>query len=360
MSVDTFTVARVGLSTYRWPLAAPVRGVHEHTGWWVAVEDTDGRIGLGDVACWPGFGAGEAATAAALEAVGQLQGKTIPASLSEQAGAVPQHLSAPEVRHGVALALADLTAQRRGIPLAALLCEALGGAPTDVVPLHRMVSTVAGARSAVEAGMDALKIKVGDDSIEADVARIAAIRAAAPDAALRLDANGAWSPAEAQRALSQIVEAVSGVSWVEQPVAGLGPLIDLARQGPALPIAADECLTGPAELAALLDLPAVAAVVIKPMFLGGPLAALRIARRAAEAGKRVVVTHALESAVGRAGALHVAAAVGEGLDYCGLGPVGQEGPVSLAVGDAPGLELDVSAFTDGHDGEGWRWWGARS
>src|SRR5205823_5082633 len=50
-------------------------------------------------------------------------------------------------------------------------------------------------------------------------------------------------------------------------------------------------------------------VVLKPMLLGGLRHALRIARRAHQLGRRIVVTTSLESAVGRAGAAHLAAAV---------------------------------------------------
>lgn len=354
-------ITRVGLCPYQWPLEAPVRGVTHRSGWWVAVELTTGRghvhLGVGDVACWPGFGAGEVAVRAELASLGQLHGKIIP----EQAGAVGQWVEAlgwsPEARHGVSLALLDACARRRRISLARLLVDEAGGeGPREIIDLHRQISTASQASQAAAEGVPGLKLKVGGAPLALDMARLIAVRSAAPSCRLRLDANGRWSLAEARDALSRL--GPLGVDWVEQPVSGLRELVALAATGPATPIAADECLAEPGALSAALAHEAVAAVVIKPMFVGGPVSALAMARRAAEAGRAVVFTHALESPVGRAGAIQTAAAVGDALDLCGLGPIG-DAPTSIAVDDSPGLGLDLDAFVSAHDqAGGWQWWGA--
>src|SRR5690606_18131984 len=72
------------------------------------------------------------------------------------------------------------------------------------------------AREAWSAGYRVLKLKVGARSLGDDVARVAAVRAACPDAVLRLDANGAWSEAEAMEALAAL--APSRIELLEQPV----------------------------------------------------------------------------------------------------------------------------------------------
>jgi L-alanine-DL-glutamate epimerase-like enolase superfamily enzyme len=74
------------------------------------------------------------------------------------------------------------------------------------------------------------------------------------------------------------------------------------------PVALDESLAG-SGAEAYLRHPSVRQVVLKPMVLGGPLAALSVARRARREGIRAVVTTTLDSAVGRAAALHLAAAI---------------------------------------------------
>ena len=64
---------------------------------------------------------------------------------------------------------------------------------------------------------------------------------------------------------------------------------------------------------------AVDGLVLKPMFIGGLQRSLTLAERAAAAGLSVVVTTALDAAIGRAGALHVAAACPQGALWpCGL------------------------------------------
>ena len=73
-------------------------------------------------------------------------------------------------------------------------------------------------------------------------------------------------------------------------------------------MAADESIRCEAGAVAALEL-GVSTLIVKPQALGGPDVALPIAARAREAGAAVVVTSFLDSAVGVAHALHVAAAV---------------------------------------------------
>ncbi|MFN3200251.1 MAG: enolase C-terminal domain-like protein [Bradymonadia bacterium] len=350
-------ITRIGLCPYRVPLGAPVRGVAERTGWWIAVVLDDGAMGLGDVACWAGFGAGEAEVKGQLESIGRLHGASTPDSVLQLDAWLVAEGWLPEVRHGVSLALLDALGRSRGLSLATLLCGALGGMPEETIWLHRQVSTATEATAAIADGVSALKIKVAQGDLHDDMARISAIRAAAPSASLRLDANGRWPLGEAPRILKMLAD--FDIAWVEQPVAGLKDFLTLAKLDPPITLAADECITDEAALQAVLAYDAVETVVLKPMFLGGPVSTVRMARMATEAGRQVVITHALESAVGRAGAVQAAAAVGEGLNFCGLGAIGSA-PISIAVDDAPGHGLDLGAFTNGHDGAGWRWWGARS
>ena len=72
-----------------------------------------------------------------------------------------------------------------------------------------------------------------------------------------------------------------------------------------MPLAADEMIAVDPEGA----LERAQIIVLKPMLLGGLVTALRFARRAHGRGRKIVVTSSLESAVGRAGAAHLAAAV---------------------------------------------------
>jgi L-alanine-DL-glutamate epimerase-like enolase superfamily enzyme len=141
--------------------------------------------------------------------------------------------------------------------------------------------------------------------------------AAGPEAALRLDANGAWSEAKALRALERF--SAWGIEFVEQPVApgDVGALARV-RRGSPVPVAADESVTGERAVEALLAGQAADLLVLKPPVLGGLRAGRRVAERARGAGVGVTVTSLLDSAIGRAAALHLAAAVPGPIPACGL------------------------------------------
>jgi O-succinylbenzoate synthase len=159
------------------------------------------------------------------------------------------------------------------------------------------------ARMAVESGCGTVKVKVGDAGGEA---RVAAVRAAVgPAVRLRLDANGAWDVATAEAALRRL--AVHGIELVEDPVAGLEELASLRRRSP-VPVAAEMCVRTVADAARLRALDAADAVVLKPQRIGGVAAALAAA---AAAGVPAIASSALETSVGLAAVLALAAALPE-------------------------------------------------
>jgi len=270
---------------YRLRLARPVwtaRGIYEvREGFLVFAHDGE-RIGRGDAAPLPELGT---------ESLRECHRQLLQATFD----VFPD---APAARCAVEQALLDLEAQRAGMPLARLLERE---APLEV-PASALLSAVdvpdlaRETQRAVTEGFRTLKLKVGMDD---DYARAAVVRdAAGSDVKLRLDANGAWDTAAALRRLREL--APLGIEFCEQPTPDLSGL-----EASPVPVAADEMLASDPEGA--LDRAAV--VVLKPMLLGGLLPALRLARRAHGRGRQIVVTSALESVVGRAGAAHLAAAV---------------------------------------------------
>ena len=152
------------------------------------------------------------------------------------------------------------------------------------------------------AGYTCLKLKIGSLDFATELAILAEIRAVADagQLTLRVDANGAFAPAEAAPKLAQL--ATYGLHSIEQPLAaGQGPaLAALCRTSP-LPIALDEELIGvsdPARQAALLDEIRPAYIVLKPTLLGGHAATRRWIALAEARGIGWWITSALESNVG--------------------------------------------------------------
>ena len=204
--------------------------------------------------------------------------------------------------HGaVELALLDLEARRTGLSQAEVLAD--GGAVVRSVELNALVSGADEAAAAVADGYRTVKLKVGASDLEADVAAVAAVRRAIGDTVrLRLDANGAWTEAEAVEALTRLEQ--FDIEYVEEPMPGLEALARIAEQSP-VPVAVDDSLGS-----VYAQIPeAISIVVVKPMALGGPRAAYAAARRYIDQGRKVVVTNYLDSAIGQHAALGVAAAL---------------------------------------------------
>ena len=367
-------IESVRLLPYRLPLRDPwptASGpVTEREGCLVALEDADGRIGLGDAAPLSGFGIETYASCfvALRSAARRLVG--LPSDSYLEGAANLPHLAplaaTPAARHGIDLALHDLAAQGRACSVAALLG---GGAALASVPANAAIPRVAPeraaalAREAVSSGAHTLKVTVGGDSLSEDLARVRAVReAAGSGVAIRLDANQAWTETEAAAAIAGLQ--VYDIEYVEQPVAAhdVAALARL-RRASSVPVAADEAITDLRALQRLLDAGAADVVVLKPMVLGGLHAAREAAAVATERGVRVVVTTLLESAVGRAGALHLAASLGPGTLAHGLatgdalaedvadGPRMEAG--AIPVPPTPGLGVSVdpdrlrnAAFTE--------------
>lgn len=172
-------------------------------------------------------------------------------------------------------------------------------------------------------GCTTAKVKVAERGqvLADDVARVAAVREVmGRGARVRVDANGAWSVDDAVDALRRL--SAHGLEYAEQPCATVEELRDLrialARRGIDVPIAADESIRKAEDPLRVRDLEAADVVVVKVAPLGGVRAALRVVE---ECGLPAVVSSALDSSVGIASGVALAAAL-PSLDHaCGLGTV---------------------------------------
>jgi O-succinylbenzoate synthase len=174
---------------------------------------------------------------------------------------------------------------------------------------HAIVVASNGCRTA--------KVKVADpaQSLADDIARVEAVRdALGPDGRIRVDANGGWDVESAIAAIKQLDHAANGLEYVEQPCATVEELAACRRRASAL-IAADESMRRADDPMRVARLAAADIAVLKVQPLGGIAACLRIAE---EIGLPIVVSSALETSVGIATGLALAAALPELPYACGL------------------------------------------
>jgi o-succinylbenzoate synthase len=208
-------------------------------------------------------------------------------------------------------------------------------------------------------GCRTAKVKVAEPGQpeSADVARVEAVRdAIGADGKVRVDANGGWDVDTAQRVLTALAR--FDLEYAEQPCATLDELAALRRRL-TVPLAADESIRRAEDPLAVRATGAADIVVLKAQPLGGVRAALEVAEAC---GLPVVVSSAVESSVGLAAGVALAAALPELPYACGLAtmsllagdvtdaPLAESGgelPVRAAVVDAAELarwEVDPAAW----------------
>lgn len=164
-------------------------------------------------------------------------------------------------------------------------------------------------------GVKTFKVKVGDNLSE-DIVRLARIRSLGRDIKIRIDVNGLWSVKDALTNLYAFYEEVGPFEYVEQPCATIEELRELkASIHIPLKIAVDEVLRKAKDPFAVDLTGAADILMVKVQPLGGIARAHEIAQHH---NLPVVVSSALESAVGINYGLALAASFEEMEFDCGL------------------------------------------
>jgi O-succinylbenzoate synthase len=203
----------------------------------------------------------------------------------------------------------------------------------DRVPVNVTVPAVGPERAheiTASSGCRTAKVKVaepGQPEAE-DIARVEAVRdALGPDGRVRVDVNGHWDVPTAARMLAELGR--FGLEYAEQPCATLDELAELRRRV-SVPLAADESIRRAEDPLRVRAAGAADIVVLKVQPLGGVRPALRIAE---QCGLPVVVSSAVDSSVGLAAGVALAAALPKLPYACGLGTM------SLLTGDVTAAPL---------------------
>ena len=338
---------------YRAPVAAPVANafgtMNNRPALFVRISASDGAWGWGEVFCnFPQVGAEHRARLIASLFVPLLGGfasdepATVRSMLEARTRRMAIQCGEPgpfaQITGAIDQALWDLAARRAGVPLWRLLNTDGRGSPRVRVYASGISpqSAVKIATAKRREGYRAFKLKVGFDQAR-DLEALAAVRATLErDDAVMLDANQAWTPAEAPARIEAL--AAHRPTWMEEPIAADEPIEAwraLARQS-SVPLAAGENLRGDEAFDAALAGGYLRYVQPDVGKWGGISGCLGVARRAVVSGA-IVCPHWLAGGVGLAASMHLRAA---------LGP---EGFAEVDANPNP-LREDVFSFTPA---EGW-------
>ncbi|TBY81276.1 N-acetyl-D-Glu racemase DgcA [Rhizobium leguminosarum] len=279
----------------------------------------EGARGLGECVPYRRYGETMESVFAQIEAARPLIEAGI--SRSDLLAAMPPGAA----RNAVDCALWDLEAKRTGDSVAGRLGLSAPQPLTTAYTISLGEPEVMAAQAREHAGRALLKVKVGTND---DESRIRAVRAAAPDAEIILDANEGWPEAVLERHLHIAAEA--GIALVEQPLpAGRDALLAEIRR--PLLVCADESVHHTGDLASLAD--RYDAINIKLDKTGGLTEALAMKTEAERLGFSIMIG----CMVGTSLAMAPAVLLAQNADFVDL-----DGPLLLARDREPGLRYAAS------------------
>jgi O-succinylbenzoate synthase len=266
-------------------------------------------VGWGEASPLPGFSteSPEAAGEALARLCGRLAGSEVDWADPLRLPLLDAEPLPRSVRFAAELALVNLSAAVTGMPAARLLdprardtcpVAALLAGPTDACEAR------AGEIAAL--GFRAAKLKVGSADPAGDAERVHAVAARlGAGTALRLDANRAWSLAQALR-FARAVEGIA-IEYLEEPLSDPSQLPRFAA-GTGMSVALDESLVSLSP-GALAPFDGLRALVLKPTLLGGLARVRRFAERADALGAEAVVSATFETGIGLYGLAALAASL---------------------------------------------------
>jgi L-Ala-D/L-Glu epimerase / N-acetyl-D-glutamate racemase len=280
-----------------WPIAGSFtisRGAKTEAVTVVAELSRGGLTGRGECVPYPRYGETPEATLAALKSMRE----PLRRGLDRQA--LQQAMPAGAARNALDCAWLDLEAKTRGQRVWDMLGRPAPRPCTTAYTISLGTPEAMAAATAQAAHRRLLKIKLGGDG---DGARIKAVRQAAPDSELIVDANEAWTPDNLEQHLAECAEA--DVTCVEQPLPA-GRDEALAKIKRPLAVCADESVHDRPTLAGLRE--RYDAINIKLDKTGGLTEALEMADAARALGFEIMVGCMVATSLAMAPAMLLAGA----------------------------------------------------
>ncbi|GAA4195168.1 glucarate dehydratase family protein [Streptosporangium oxazolinicum] len=270
----------------------------------------------------------------------------------------------------------------RGKALGRPVCDLLGGPVRDRVPYSAYLfykwaahpgepadefgaaldadGLIAQARMFVEEyGFRSIKLKGGVFPPDVEVDAVLALREAFPDAALRIDPNGAWS---VPTSIDVGRKLAGTIDYLEDPTLGLAAMAEVAARVP-MPLATNMCVVTFEHLPAAIRDGAVGVLLSDHHYWGGLVRSTQLARLCATFGLRLSMHSNSHLGISLAAMTHLAAAVPNLAHACDTHTPWQarqdvvkpgalrfaDGAVPVPSGPGLGVELDRDALEAMHE-----------
>lgn len=321
-------VARIQAWAFRSPTAKPVATsfgiMHDRPAVLVRVEDRDGAFGWGEIwANWPAAGAEHRVRLLEMDVAHLILGQqaATPSDMFRRLDAQTRIRAVQcgevgpfaQVIAGLDIALWDMAARRRGLPLRRLIRE---NAP-DSVPAYASGIQVSAADDLMPRaradGHRRFKLKVGFD-MAADISAICRIQAdLSPGELIACDANQAWTLDQAKAFLTGIADVP--LHWLEEPLPVFSDTSDWQNLAAhtSIPLAGGENIIGEADFDASIQAGLLSVIQPDVAKWGGVTGNLAVARQALSRGRRYF-PHFLGAGIGLAASAELlAGAGGDGL-----------------------------------------------
>jgi L-alanine-DL-glutamate epimerase-like enolase superfamily enzyme len=312
----------------RWPIAGRftiARGSRTEAVVVVVTLRAAGAVGRGECVPYARYGESVESVVAHIESQRAALAAAAASDLGAVRDALQRALPAGAARNALDCAAWDLEAKWSGVPVVERAGLPALRSVTTAYTLSLGTPEAMGAAAAAARARPLLKVKLGGGG---DAERIAAVRAAAPQARLIVDANESWRAALLEENLAACEAA--GVELIEQPLPA-GEDAALVGRRTAIALCADESVHDRAGLAALVG--RYQAINIKLDKTGGLTEALALASEARALGLRCMVGCMLGTSLAMAPALLLAGAA----EFVDL-----DGPLLLAQDRDPGLRFEGS------------------
>ncbi len=271
-------------------------------GFVVALHSANGKIGWGEIAPLPFF-----SNESEEEALSQL--RQLSKDIKRESWDIDEHDVlqsctdylqndiSPSVAFGVESGLLHLGALYNDtIPATMLSADYAREITVNSLIFGDRDSIIQKAKERIADGFQTMKVKIGRDSLENDVALIKSIRAEiGPKIQIRLDANRRYDIATARSLFDQIADCA--IEYIEEPVRDYLELMQLCQETvPKVAIALDESLRSISPQS-LIHLRGVTTVILKPMLLS-LTKSLLFASKGKEVAMNSVISSSFETSLG--------------------------------------------------------------